>query len=80
MIAGRREDCVRIIRQVLAPADGPATLTFGAEKSTAPEAASINGSAAHALDCDDVRLRGPHTVLVPAILAVLRRLARPARI
>ena len=70
MIAGRREDCVRIMKKVLAPADGPATLTFGKEKSTAPEAAWINGTAAHALDYDDVGLRGhPSTVLVPAILA-----------
>src|SRR3954449_5662072 len=70
MIAGRREECVRIMKQVLAPADGPATLTFGAVKSTAPEAAWINGTAAHALDYDDVGLRGhPSTVLVPAILA-----------
>src|SRR5262249_22517477 len=70
MIAGRREDCVRILKQVLAPADGQATLTFGKEKSTAPEAAWINGTAAHALDYDDVGLRGhPSTVLVPAILA-----------
>src|SRR6476619_6746786 len=70
MIAGRREDCVRIMKQVLAPIDGPATLTFGSEKSTAPEAAWINGTAAHALDYDDVGLRGhPSTVLVPTILA-----------
>ena len=70
MIAGRREDCVRIMKEVLAPADGPATLTFGPQKSTAPEAAWINGTAAHALDYDDVGLRGhPSTVLVPAILA-----------
>jgi len=44
MIAGRREDCVRILKEVLAPAAGPATLTFGKEKSTAPEAAWINGT------------------------------------
>src|SRR3984885_1803700 len=70
MIAGRKEDCVRIMREVLAPAGGPATITFGPEKSTAPEAAWINGTAAHALDYDDVGLRGhPSTVLVPAILA-----------
>jgi 2-methylcitrate dehydratase PrpD len=70
MIAGRQEDCVRIITHVLSPADGPATLTFGDRKSPAPEAAWINGTAAHALDYDDVALRGhPSTVLVPAILA-----------
>ncbi|HEY8289788.1 MAG TPA: MmgE/PrpD family protein [Acetobacteraceae bacterium] len=70
MIAGRKEDCVRIITDTLAPGDGPATLTFSARKSPAPEAAWINGTAAHALDYDDVGLRGhPSTVLVPAILA-----------
>src|SRR5580693_2037008 len=46
------------------------TLTFGERHATAPEAAWINGTAAHALDYDDVSLRGhPSTVLVPAILA-----------
>jgi len=70
MIAGRNEDSVRIMTETLAPADGPATLTFGARKAPAPEAAWINGTAAHALDYDDVALRGhPSTVLVPAILA-----------
>ena len=70
MMVGRKEDSVRIMTDVLAPADGPATLTFGARKATAPEAAWINGTAAHALDYDDVSLRGhPSTVLVPAILA-----------
>lgn len=70
MIAGRKEDCVRIMTEVLAPGDGPATLTFGPRKGPAPEAAWINGTAAHALDYDDVGLRGhPSTVLVPAILA-----------
>jgi 2-methylcitrate dehydratase PrpD len=70
MIAGRNEDSVRIMTETLAPGDGPATLTFGGRKAPAPEAAWINGVAAHALDYDDVALRGhPSTVLVPAILA-----------
>lgn len=70
MIVGRNEESVRIITEVLAPGDGAATLTFGQRKSPAPEAAWINGTAAHALDYDDVALRGhPSTVLVPAILA-----------
>ena len=70
MIAGRDEDSVRILTETLAPGDGPATLTFGDRKAPAPEAAWINGTAAHALDYDDVALRGhPSTVLVPAILA-----------
>jgi 2-methylcitrate dehydratase PrpD len=70
MIAGRNEDSVRIMTETLAPGDGSATLTFGDRKAPAPEAAWINGTAAHALDYDDVALRGhPSTVLVPAILA-----------
>ncbi|MFL5253475.1 MAG: MmgE/PrpD family protein, partial [Rhodopila sp.] len=70
MIAGRNEDSVRILTETLAPGDGPATLTFGDRHAPAPEAAWINGTAAHALDYDDVALRGhPSTVLVPAILA-----------
>ena len=70
MIAGRKEDCVRILKDVLAPQSGPSTITFGADKGPAPDVAWINGTAAHALDYDDVGLRGhPSTVLVPAILA-----------
>jgi 2-methylcitrate dehydratase PrpD len=70
MIVGRQEDSVRILTDVLNPGDGPATLTFGARHAPAPDAARINGTAAHALDYDDVSLRGhPSTVLVPAILA-----------
>lgn len=70
MIAGRHDDCVRIMTETLDPGPGPATLTFGDRKAPAPEAAWINGTAAHALDYDDVALRGhPSTVLVPAILA-----------
>ncbi len=70
MIAGRKEDCVRIMRDVLAPGDGPATITFSPDKGPAPEVAWINGTAAHALDYDDVGIGGhPSTVLVPAILA-----------
>jgi 2-methylcitrate dehydratase PrpD len=70
MIAGRDEIAVRTLTDVLAPADGPATLAFGKRKAPAPEAAWINGTAAHALDYDDVGIAGhPSTVLVPAILA-----------
>jgi 2-methylcitrate dehydratase PrpD len=70
MLAGRVEPVTRLLRQVLAPAAGPATLLFGSATAPGPEAAWINGVAAHALDFDDVALRGhPSTVLVPAILA-----------
>lgn len=70
MLAGRDEPAVELLRQVLAPAPGTSTLVFGGGTAAAPEAAFINGTAAHALDFDDVGLRGhPSTVLVPAILA-----------
>ncbi len=70
MIAGRNEGSVRVLRSVIAPPSGPCSLTFGPERGLAPEAAWINGTAAHALDYDDVGLRGhPSTVLMPAILA-----------
>lgn len=70
MIAGAREPAPQLLREMLAPAGGEATLLFGAGRAAAPEAAWINGTAAHALDFDDVGQRGhPSTVLVPAILA-----------
>ncbi|MBW8270787.1 MmgE/PrpD family protein [Caldovatus aquaticus] len=72
MIAGREEDAVQILRRTLGVggAAGEATLYFSDLRAPAPEAAWINGVAGHALDYDDVALRGhPSTVLVPAILA-----------
>ena len=70
MIAGAGEPAPQLVRAMLAPAGGEATLLFGAGRASAPEAAWINGTAAHALDFDDVAQRGhPSTVLVPAILA-----------
>jgi 2-methylcitrate dehydratase PrpD len=70
MIAGREEAPTRLLRQVLAPTGNEATLCFTASKADAPQAAWINGTAAHALDFDDVALRSHlSTVLVPAILA-----------
>ncbi|WP_158742285.1 MmgE/PrpD family protein [Acidisphaera sp. L21] len=70
MFAGRAEEPTRLLREVLQPSPGLATLYFSEQTAGAPEAAWINGVAAHALDYDDVALRGhPSTVLVPAILA-----------
>ena len=71
MIAGARDPAPQLLRKALNPAGGEATLYFTGERSPAPEAAWINGTAGHALDYDDVAsLRGhPSTVLVPAILA-----------
>lgn len=70
MIAGSRDEAPQLLRRALAPPPGPATLYFTGDTAPAPEAAWINGTAAHALDYDDVAVRGhPSTVLVPAIVA-----------
>jgi len=70
LIAGSVEDAPAILHKTLAPPPGDATLYLAGPRVPAPEAAWINGTAAHALDYDDVALRGhPSTVLVPAILA-----------
>ena len=70
LIAGSIEDPPKILQATLAPPSGDATLYLVGPRAPAPEAAWINGTAAHALDYDDVALRGhPSTVLVPAILA-----------
>jgi 2-methylcitrate dehydratase PrpD len=70
MIAGANEPAPQLVRAMLAPTGNEATLLFGAGRAGAPEAAWINGTAAHALDFDDVAQRGhPSAVLVPAILA-----------
>jgi 2-methylcitrate dehydratase PrpD len=70
MIAGSKDEGPLLLRQALDPPPGPATLYFTGDTAPAPEAAWINGTAAHALDYDDVAVRGhPSTVLVPAILA-----------
>lgn len=75
MIAGCNEPSPQILRTVLNAPTGPASLYFSALRCTSPEAAWINGAAAHALDYDDVALRGhPSTVLVPAILAEAEQL------
>jgi len=70
MIAGAKDEAPQLLRRALSPPSGEATLYFTGDTAPAPEAAWINGTAAHALDYDDVAVRGhPSTVLVPAILA-----------
>jgi 2-methylcitrate dehydratase PrpD len=71
MIAGAPDPAPQLLRRTLSPTSGDATLYFSGDPSPAPEAAWINGTAAHALDYDDVAaLRGhPSAVLVPAIIA-----------
>jgi 2-methylcitrate dehydratase PrpD len=73
MIAGRNEPVVRIVRQhaeARQSRTAEASVLLGAERLPAQDAALINGTAAHALDYDDVALAGhPSAVLVPALLA-----------
>lgn len=70
MIAGSLEEAPALLLDTLAPPPGDASLYLTGPRVRAPEAAWINATAAHALDYDDVALRGhPSAVLVPAILA-----------
>lgn len=83
MLAGCREPVTAAVERTLL-ADSPAgssTLYFSDRRTTAPAAALINGTAAHALDYDDVALKGSHpsTVLVPAILAEAQALGASGR-
>ncbi len=80
MLAGRDEPPTKILTEVLNPASGPANLMFTRNTAQAPEAAWINGVAAHALDFDDVAIKGhPSTVLVPAIIAEAQALGSSGR-
>ena len=74
-LAGSREDCTRIVEQVLAAeSHGGDSLIFGSDRRVPPlVAALVNGTAAHALDFDDVSnsLGGhPSAPILPAIFAL----------
>jgi aconitate decarboxylase len=73
LIAGRDEPVVAILRKHAGArigTHGEASVLLGPGRAAAADAALINGTAAHALDYDDVALGGhPSTVLVPALLA-----------
>jgi 2-methylcitrate dehydratase PrpD len=70
LIAGRHGEIVNMLREVLQPAAGQSRLLFDLGTAHAPDAALINGTAAHALDFDDAAQKGHvSAVLVPAILA-----------
>jgi 2-methylcitrate dehydratase PrpD len=73
-LAGRDEDAVRILRDVLpdTSAQDEATVLLDGSRTDAPTAALINATAGHALDYDDVTdlIYGhPSVVLWPAVLA-----------
>jgi len=73
MIAGRNERVVQIVRQYVEarrPGVAESSVLMSGQRLPAQDAALINGTAAHALDYDDVALQGhPSTVLVPALMA-----------
>jgi len=73
LLAGRREPVVQVLRDHLGTritTGGQSDVLAGAGRASSVDAALINGTAAHALDYDDVALNGhPSTVLVPALLA-----------
>ena len=80
LLAGANDHAPQILKAVLAPRGGAATLLFGPDRAPGPDAAWINGTAAHAYDFDDVALKGhPSAVLVPAILAEAQELGASGR-
>lgn len=70
MIAGRQEPVVQIVAPVVEDGRSEAWMCAGSGRASAPVAALVNATAAHALDYDDVALGAhPSAVLVAAILA-----------
>ncbi len=73
-LAGAREECARIVARVLGKTGGGECLVFGTNRRAAPiDAALVNGTAAHALDFDDVSnsLGGhPSAPILPALFAL----------
>ena len=72
MLAGAQEPAVGLVAGIATPVPGSneAPAAVNGQYYGAPDAALVNGVAAHVLDFDDVALAGhPSTVLVPAILA-----------
>ncbi len=72
MVAGGDDPSVGAVRQVFCSGagSGASSVLLSQGIADAPAAALVNGTAAHALDYDDVAMRGHvSAVLVPAILA-----------
>lgn len=79
LFAGREQPVVGIAQRHIGSGD-EATLLFGTRKARSADAALVNGTAAHALDYDDVALDGhPSVVLTPAVLAEGERLCAPGK-
>jgi len=83
MLAGSREPVAVAVERVLRAdqTTGTSNLYFTPKRMSAPAAALVNGTASHALDYDDVALKGchPSAVLVPAILAEAQALDASGR-
>lgn len=71
IVAGCNEPPVRVLHKTLgAQKEGEeATLYFASERTSAPHAAWLNGTAGHVLDYDDFSRGHPSVVLVPAVFA-----------
>jgi len=82
-LAGVPEPASRIVRTQLGPAPDPGCVVWGTTtRSTAPDTALANGTAAHALDYDDmcfVSLAHPSAPLVPAVIATAEVARAPGR-
>lgn len=71
-VAGSIEPAAQIVRSIVTPGSGEATLLGRQGRASAIDAAWINGTASHALDYDDISQRAIGHVsaaLVPAVLA-----------
>jgi len=70
-IAGAAEPSTKCLQATLPASGDEATLIGSGRRTSARDAALVNGTASHALDYDDVARRGGHpsASLVPAILA-----------
>ncbi len=84
IIIGSRTDCGRIVRRVTerSSADGPSTVVGGRRALSAQAAALINGTAAHALDYDDIlwTLYGhPSSTILSSALAVAQMVGASGR-
>jgi 2-methylcitrate dehydratase PrpD len=74
MSAGWHDAAPALLRRLLPPCDDADWMRFLASSTAAaPDIGQVLGTAAHALDYDDVALNGhPSAVLVPAVLAEAR--------
>ena len=73
-LAGSREDCATLLMRVPGMTDPGPSLVFGHKlRTSALNAALVNGTSAHALDFDDVNIAlggHPSAPLVPALFAL----------